>query len=135
MHIDDTMVIYGLKRTWVGSFLESVFRLLKNRYTLLLQWLLRVWWWCFCSNNFVYNLKSTWLTQKNKKKDNNNSNTFLWKKYTLYFKYKKAKQKRYECKRDINYKRKVTFLLLTKSCIIKATLKAYKSLKHIFYVF
>ena len=65
----------------------------RTRYTLLLQWRLTVWWWCFCSNNFVYNLKSTWLTQKNKKKDNNNSNTFLWKKYTLYFKHKKGKTK------------------------------------------
>ena len=73
--------------------------------------------------------------KKIKRKTTTIATLFFEKSIPYISNIKKAKQKRYECKRDINYKRKVTFLLLTKSCSINATLKAYKSLKYIFYVF
>ena len=76
----------------------------RTRHTLLLQWRLRVWWWCFCSNNLVYNFKKHMVNAKNKKKDNNNSNTFLWKSIPYISNTKGHKQKKSECKKDIKYK-------------------------------
>ena len=46
-------------------------------------------------------LKSTWLTQKSKKKDNNNSNTFLWKKVYLIIQIQKRQNKRNRSARKI----------------------------------